>query len=169
MRVSLRPVRHSVGREMNKTAQACFTASWATVRRVGWLPIAVFLAHEVCAHVVDGYRLWPSVDIPLHFFGGLAIAFFVSGAIRTFSYHGVIKQPDTLVHLALVLSAACTAAVFWEFAEWTADNTLGTTCQVGLDDTILDLLMGVVGGAAFTGPLAMTMLRREPSNQTGGR
>ena len=48
-------------------------AGMAAVRRFGWLPLSVFMAHEVCAHVVDGYRLWPSVDIPLHFFGSLAI------------------------------------------------------------------------------------------------
>lgn len=150
---------------MNKTAEAYFRASWATVRRVGWLPLAVFLAHEVCAHVVDGYRLWPSVDVPLHFFGGLAIAFFVSGAIRIFAEHHVIGEPDPLIHVALAFALACTAAVFWEFAEWIADHTVGTTCQVGLDDTILDLLMGAVGGAVFTIPLAIRMFRKESSNK----
>ncbi len=140
-------------------------ASLATIRRVGWLPLTVFLAHEVCAHVVDGYSLWPSVDIPLHFFGGIAIAFFVSGAIRTFSEHHVIYKPDLLIHVAVVIGLTCTVAVFWEFAEWIADHTMGLTCQVGVDDTILDLLMGFVGGAVFTIPMAIKMMREESSNK----
>ena len=145
---------------MNSTANAYFKASWATIRRIGWLPFTVFLLHEICAHVVDAYARWPSVDIPLHLLGGFAIAFFVSGAITAFSDHGVIVKPDPLVHIAIVFSAACTAAVFWEFAEWTADHTLGSTCQIGLGDTMLDLLMGVVGAAAFSGLMAMRMQRK---------
>jgi hypothetical protein len=144
---------------MNKTAQSYLDASLKTIRRVGWLPFAVLLAHEICAHVVDGYRLWPSVDIPFHFFGGLAVAFFVSGAIRIFSEHHLIREPDPLIHIAVAFALACTAAVFWEFAEWIADHTIGSTCQVGLDDTILDLLMGAVGGAVCTLPMVIRIFR----------
>ena len=121
--------------------------------------MAVFLAHEVCAHVVHGYRLWPPVDIPMHFFGGVAIAYFAAGTVSAFADHKIIQRPDPLVHLTLVFALACTAAVFWELAEWTADHTIGTTCQVGLDDTILDLLMGVLGGAVFMAILAARMVR----------
>jgi hypothetical protein len=45
------------------------------LRRFGWFPIGIFLAHELCAHVIDGYRRWPFIDIPLHLLGGMAIAF----------------------------------------------------------------------------------------------
>jgi len=46
---------------------------------------------------------------------------------------------------------------------------MGSTCQDGLDDTILDLLMGVVGGSVFTILMAIKMLREKSSNKTGGR
>ena len=131
------------------------------MRHAGWLPIAVFLLHEICAHVVDAYHVWPPIDIPLHLLGGFAIAFFVSSAIQVFAERGLIEKPNAFLHLVLVFALACTAAVFWELAEWTADHTIGTTCQIGLDDTILDLLMGVVGGAAFTIPLAVKMLKKK--------
>jgi len=121
--------------------------------------------HEVCAHVVNGYARWPPVDIPLHLLGGFAIAFFSSGAIHVFAEHRLIEHPHALVHTALVFCLACTAAVFWEFAEWTADHTLGTTCQIGQDDMLLDLLMGVVGGGVFAAALVVKMTRGEAPNK----
>jgi len=51
--------------------------------------------------------------------------------------------------LLLIFGLVCSAAIFWEFAEWIADYTIGTSCQVGLDDTILDMFCGVIGGLAF--------------------
>ena len=161
-------VQEHVGLEMKNTLHAYLQASLATIRRAGWLPLSIFLLHEICAHVVDGYTLWPPVDIPLHLFGGFAIAFFTSGAIATFADHDLIQRPHALVHAALVFSLACTAAVFWEFAEWTADHMLGTSCQVGLDDTILDLLMGAVGGGVFAAAILMKIMKDEMSNKMSG-
>lgn len=140
-------------------------AAIVTIRRYAWMPIVVFLAHEVCAHVVDGYRRWPSIDIPLHFAGGIAIAFFISGALATFADHGVIRRPDWILHLLVVFGLTCGAAVFWEFAEWTADHILGTQCQLGLDDTMGDMLNGVLGGIAFALPLAIRLWKREAAHQ----
>ncbi len=142
------------------------SAGIATIRRFGWMPIIIFLAHEICAHIVDGYRRWPAIDIPLHFAGGVAIAFFISGALSTCGNHGVIRRPDWIIHLVVVFGMTCAAAVFWEFAEWTADHTIGTQCQLGLDDTIGDILNGVLGGIAFTVPLGIRMHRKNAEYET---
>ncbi len=88
-----------------------FSAMLATVRRAGWMPVAVL------------------------------------------AERGLIQKPDALIHITLILALACTAAVFWEFAEWIADHTIGTTCQLSLEDTMLDLFMGFVGGAVYAGAL----------------
>ena len=125
----------------------------AALRRFGWLPLAVFLAHELCAHVLDAYRRWPSIDIPLHFFGGLAIAYFADGALRVFSDRRLVRAPDPILRLLLLFAFAATVAVFWEFAEWTSDRFFGTQCQMNdLGDTLLDLLLGMVGGLAYLLP-----------------
>jgi hypothetical protein len=124
------------------------------------MPLAIFLAHEVCAHVIDGYRLWHPVDIPMHFCGGFAISFFVSGAVRVFAGRGLIRLPETVLFLFLVFGLTCAAAMFWEFAEWTADHILRTSCQLSLDDTIGDMLVGVIGGLTFVIPMAITMNRK---------
>lgn len=139
-------------------------AGIAAIRRFGWMPIAVFLAHEICAHVVDGYRRWPPVDIPLHLAGGFAVAFFISGSVRTFGDRGLVRHPDPVIHLAVVFGMTCAAALFWEFAEWTADHTIGTSCQLSLNDTMGDLLVGVLGGLLFMVPLGIRMLKERPAN-----
>jgi len=130
---------------MNKKTEAYFQAFWEGVRRFGWFPLAVFLVHVSCSRVVDVYHLWPSVDIPLHFFGGMAFAWFAAGALEVLAGRGLLRRPEPLIRFVLVFSLTATAAVFWEFAEWAADFVLGKNCQLGLDDTMLDLFLGVSG------------------------
>ncbi len=138
-----------VSKLMTIKLKTIIKASWITVKRFGWLPVVVLLAHEISAHVIDGYARWPEIDIPLHFFGGFAIAYFVAGGIKVFAEYQVIHKPDLIILTAVVLGLTATVAVLWEFAEWVADRILNTTCQIGLDDTMLDLLMGLLGGALF--------------------
>ena len=144
---------------MNSVLRRSISAALETLRRHAGLPLAVFLAHELCAHVVDGYRRWPAIDIPLHFLGGLAIAAFASGALRVFADRRLVRAPDPLLRLLLLFALAITAAVFWEFAEFTADLTLGTHCQLSLRDTLLDLFMGMLGGLVFLLPQLPAALR----------
>ena len=44
----------------------------------GWLPLAVFSTHVFLSRVLHLYDIFPPMDIPMHFAGGLAIAFFIS-------------------------------------------------------------------------------------------
>ena len=77
----------------------------------------------------------------------LSPAAFIACAAR-----GLVRRPDPILRLFILFAAAVVAAVFWEFAEWTADRFLGTACQLGNDDTVLDLLMGSLGGLAYVLP-----------------
>lgn len=138
-----------------------FKALWATVQRYGWMPFAVFVSHEICAHVFNAYERWPSVDIPLHFFGGFAIAFFTGGLLKVFTKHKLIHEPERLIKILVVFSVACTTAVFWEFAEWSLDRLTSMTCQVSLDDTMLDLFMGALGAFVYTVPLIAAFIKED--------
>ena len=135
---------------MNPGLQHVFAAVFAAVRRYGWFPLAVFLAHEFCSHVVDGYARWPAIDVPMHFLGGCAMAYFLAGALRTFQNRALLRAPEPILRLVLIFALVGTIAVFWEFAEWISDHVFGTNCQMNdLDDTLLDQLMGLVGAAAY--------------------
>ena len=138
---------------MNPILRASLSAGGAALRRHGWFPLAVFLAHETCSHAFDAYARWPAIDVPLHFLGGFSIAFFAAGALRVFAGRGLVRAPDPILRVLLLFALACTAAVFWEFAEWTSDRYFGTNCQMNdLGDTLLDLAMGVLGGFAYLLP-----------------
>ena len=146
---------------MNPILQKTLAAAWAAVRRYGWLPITVFLIHEFCSHVIDAYRRWPPIDIPLHFLGGLAMAFFLAGALRLFTERGLFRPPEPLLRLVLLFALVGTTTVFWEFAEWISDHYFGTNCQMNdLNDTLLDQLMGLSGAFAFLLPRLPAALQR---------
>ncbi len=114
-----------------------------------WFPVVVYGAHVIASRVLLAYDYFPQLDIPMHLAGGIAIAFFFLRSLNALEVHGLIQDPGLLVTLTLLFTLTCTAAVFWEFAEYVTDHTLGTRAQLGLEDTLLDMLFGILGGAAF--------------------
>lgn len=115
----------------------------------GWAPLSVFITHEVIANVFNAYAWWPDIDVPMHFLGGLAIAFFFSGCFRTLPRQDVPAGRLAVLELLLIGSLTATAAVFWEFTEFTMDQLLGTNVQVSLTNTMKDLAMGISGAILF--------------------
>ena len=64
---------------------------------------------------------------------------------------GTLGRPSNLALVTLTFTSTVACALFWEFAEFLSDRYFGTNSQVGLEDTLLDMLLGVVGGAVFVG------------------
>jgi hypothetical protein len=54
-----------------------------------------------------------------------------------------------ILELLLAICITTTAAVFWEFNEFTRDQLFGTNIQVSLSNTMQDLAMGMVGALVF--------------------
>lgn len=117
----------------------------------GWAPMLVFVTHEVIANVFDAYAWWPDIDVPMHFLGGFAIAFFISGCFQTLPRQVVPERRLAMLELLLIGSLTATAAVFWEFTEFTMDQLGGTNIQVSLVNTMKDLAMGISGAMVFIG------------------
>ena len=103
----------------------------------------------VVVHFIAGfsgiYETFESFDIPMHFFGGFALAMLAIAANRFYrTKHKPASQP--LWHsLIFVLGFVMIISVLWEFMEFTLDATLGTHNQLGLFDTMKDLFMGLLG------------------------
>lgn len=121
----------------------------ATLRQGGWAPASVFLLDVLNVAVLHGYRRFPWLDIPMHLLGGLAIAYFFHRASLNASRFRLMGPYHAATHAVLVFALVATAAVFWEFAEWLVDWLFHRRHQTGLDDTMLDLLLGIVGGTVF--------------------
>ena len=111
-------------------------------------PTVVFLVH-LAAKGFGLYEIIPDVDIPLHYLGGLSIAYTCA---RVLSYLESQKVTTTLhrgISLVLLLSLTATVAVFWEFAEFLSDQFLATNLQPSIANTMQDQFLGILGGGTW--------------------
>jgi hypothetical protein len=138
-----------------------------TLRQAAWAPILVFGLHSISASSLDLYAAWPPLDIPMHFFGGMAIAFFFSRAYRVAEEMDFLGRPSAILFPVAVFALTCTAAVFWEFAEFLSDRFFNTQMQDGLEDTLFDMFLGIVGGIALLVPALASSRRMVPESRLG--
>ncbi len=137
--------------------------AWASLRGAGWAPLTVFLAHVGLAPFWSGMP-GPDFDQMSHVAGGLAMAYFLARALREAEI--TAGYPPTPAPLAVfgVFCATVTVAVGWEFAEHTVDRWFGSRLQASQADTMLDLLLGMVGALAY-----LAAARPRPSRRRGPR
>jgi len=82
------------------------------------------------------------------------------GHPRIASSQGIIGPYHPITHHVLVLALTCVATVGWEFAEFLCDRFFGTHAQLGLADTLGDMLLGICGGTALL--VAMPLVSKGP-------
>ncbi len=121
----------------------------ALLFRAGWAPLLVFLLHVFISRVVNGYILYPPLDIPMHFLGGVAMAYFLANCFSALPKDAIAHSLRPLAAVVFVVSLTTTSTVFWEFAEFASDAVFGTHAQLGLDDTLLDMALGIAGAMAY--------------------
>ena len=126
----------------------------------------VLAVHAIALGAFDAYSHFARLDLLMHFIGGAVMAFFFHRSSINASLIGVIGPLHPITHRLLVFTTTCAVALFWEFAEFIADQTLGTHSQAGLEDTLGDLLFGVIGAGAFT--LANFVFARYPHLSLAG-
>lgn len=118
-----------------------------TLRESAWAPLSVF-GFYLFALALDLYDLYPPLDIPTHFMGGIAITYF----FRTAIYHsqrfvGEIPLP---IRVILAFTSTGTITVLWEFYENFLDRFFGTNTVHGLNDTLLDMFLGLFGALVLS-------------------
>jgi hypothetical protein len=100
---------------------------------------------------LGAYILFPWLDIPMHFLGGLTMAYSLFLTLAILQERRAISRLDKLIEWILVFALVATIAVFWEFAEFSMDRLLGTNVQISLQNTMQDLFIGVVGSSTMIG------------------
>ena len=126
-----------------------------------WPPIFVFLLHVFLVGYIHIYDDYPWLDGPMHYLGGLSMAYSVFMAWTYLQTRGTIHHLDRIIELVLVLTSVTTIAVFWEFGEFLLDWFLGTDLQVSLPNTMKDLLMGILGAGTLVLYHLLKSSRRE--------
>jgi hypothetical protein len=114
----------------------------------GWAPLLVFGIHGILSRVFHAYDAFPPSDIPMHFLGGVSMAFFISGCFQALPREMVRSSRIVVLELILVGSLTATAAMVWEFAEFACDLAFGTNIQRGLQNTMQDMALGLAGALA---------------------
>lgn len=124
----------------------------ATLREAAWAPLSVvvFYSLGLALHL---FKMFPFIDMPTHFMGGVTITYFYRVAIRNSQkFLGDIPAP---IQILLAFTATGTTTVLWEFYENLMDHFFGFQMVRGLEDTIVDLAMGL------SGALVLSVLHRK--------
>jgi len=131
-------------------AQRKLFLQWAkSLTKPAWAPLLVFVIHVMAFYFFQLYEAYPLFDIPMHFFGGLAMAYFLDMAFVNASLMSAGAPPNRLIESLLVFTSTCTVAVFWKFAELGVSWDLSTDLQDPLADTMKDLFFGMAGSLFF--------------------
>ena len=112
-------------------------------------PVVVVAVHGFFVFGFDAYTNLPWLDILMHFVGGLVIGFTLNGCLAHAEPGSLIRVNSASVRFGLNVCLVTTAATVWEFAEFLCDRVFGTRSQDDLEDTMLDLFAGIVGGMLF--------------------
>ncbi len=112
------------------------------------LPTLLFCLHLVMVFL-GFYKRHPWLDIPMHVLGGVFIAYSFNLAMTYFQERRLLSELNILSRSVFLFALTSTATVIWEFGEFTLDFFFDTMAQTSLEDTMLDMFLGLVGGTAL--------------------
>ncbi len=112
-----------------------------------YFPALVLLIHLVLVPLKT-YTLLPWFDIPMHFLGGFAVALTSLSLLKLAKENNLIKLNSKIQPL-IILSSVSLIATLWELFEFAIDHLTNFQAQLGLADTMLDLLMGLIGAISL--------------------
>jgi hypothetical protein len=118
-----------------------------TFRESAWAPLSIlgFYAVGLALHLYD---LFPPLDIPSHLLGGAAITYFYRSGIK--HSQSIVGDIPFLIQRILAFTCTGTTIIFWEFYENLLDFFLHTHMVRGLEDTIMDMFLGLMGALLLT-------------------
>ncbi len=97
----------------------------------------------------DKYHVlwWPNRLV--HFLGGVSMAvmaYFILDLIKKLKW---VNNANKFVDFFLILFFVMSTTVVWEFYEYISDVFFFTVAQPSVDDTMKDMLMGMLGAIVF--------------------
>src|SRR5688572_22518974 len=100
-------------------------AAWitSTVRESAWAPLGVFLFYLI-ARSLQLFSVFPSLDIPTHFLGGVVITYFYRVAIK--NAQKLVGDIPFSIQILFAFTCTGTTTIFWEFYEYILDFFFNT-------------------------------------------
>lgn len=119
----------------------------SVLRESAWAPLAVF-GFYLFGLAIDLYDRFPFMDIPTHFMGGVSITYFFRSAIRNLQVY--LGDVPSLIQILFAFTCTGTTIILWEFYENAFDFLFGTTMVRGLEDTVVDMFLGLAGALTLS-------------------
>ena len=118
-----------------------------TLREAAWAPLSIiaFYAIGLALHLYD---LFPPLDLPSHLMGGVAITYFFRSAIK--NSQRIVGDIPIPIQIIFAFTFTGTTIIFWEFYENLLDLFFDTHMVRGLEDTIVDMFLGLLGALVLT-------------------
>lgn len=112
---------------------------------------ATYLANLVAAGL-GAYAAWPDFDVPMHLMGGFGAGMLGLALHERLTTPSHRRELPRAYHALFVVGVTVVIAVAWEFHEYVLDAMNAgrpdwEKMQVSIQDTMGDLLNGLVGGA----------------------
>lgn len=112
-------------------------------------PFIIFLLGYILELAVPIYQIitWPNRFV--HFLGGLSAAvaaYFAWDLVKRFNWITVMYR---WLDFILIIISVMAIAGFWEFWEFYSDTFYFTNAQPSVNDTMKDMIMGLLGAFAF--------------------
>ena len=105
-------------------------------------PYLLFVYASAVIGAVGGlYSSIPSYDKIIHFISGLLISWAFISFVQPY-----IKKYNTKLMLFTLICFNGMIALLWEIGEFTFDYVFDKSVQIGLYDTMTDMIAGLVGG-----------------------
>jgi len=119
-------------------------------RRSFWFPATVALLHLLITIPVNLYAIWPDVDRPMHFLGGVSVAYAAYGLLSELIRRSwIVISPPRLLHYTVIATVGL-ATIIWEFYEFCLNYFFGIRVQTSLHDTLIDVFLGIAGAVVYT-------------------
>ncbi len=109
-------------------------------------PIVVFAIHSIMSLGFHAYDVYPWIDTPMHFIGGITMSYSFVILLKSFQESEIMPTLDTYLNIFFSFTIIVTIAVFWEFLEFIAGIMFNANIQVSLPNTMKDLFLGSLGG-----------------------
>jgi len=109
------------------------------------------------------YHFYPFYDKVAHLVSSITIAVLGFVAAVIMDRYTEIKMNRPLIVIFVIIFTMAIGS-FWEITEFISDNLFGTQLQVGLRDTMYDLIFDLAGGTII-GVLGDVYLKRMPKER----
>jgi hypothetical protein len=112
-------------------------------------PAIVLIVHMIAWKIFKVYAIYPNLDIPMHYIGGVSIAYSASRTLAYLEDEKLISRLNRTILLITIFSLTGTVTVFWELAEFLGDRFFDLHVQPSLANTMQDQFMGILGGGTW--------------------